>query len=358
MFFHMRFVPGPSFVRTMGRYGWMGVDLFFVLSGYLIGSQLLRPYSRGEAPSIPGFYFRRAFRILPAYLAVLLLYFAVPPFREAPGMAPAWQFLTFTENLRVDYLQHKAFSHVWSLCVEEHFYLILPLLVVMMMRRPGKAKPLALIAAILCTGIGIRAYVYGHNLLPLKAAEDGQFFLRYTEQIYYPTYTRLDGLLAGVTLAVIKTFRRAWWERLMLHSHALLCVGLLTTGGAMWLFRDRFGYTAAVVGFPLLSLGLAMIVGSATTANGLLGRFRGFGWLAALAYSLYLTHKEIVHLDFEYLPSLTQKGGWLAPVTYFVTSFAAAAVLYLCIERPFLNWRERLTARSEAVKQTALVEAG
>jgi peptidoglycan/LPS O-acetylase OafA/YrhL len=57
MFFHMRFLPEPALARSLGRSGWMGVDLFFVLSGYLIGLQLLRPYSRGEAPSIPGFYF-------------------------------------------------------------------------------------------------------------------------------------------------------------------------------------------------------------------------------------------------------------------------------------------------------------
>jgi peptidoglycan/LPS O-acetylase OafA/YrhL len=64
---------------------------------------------------------RRAFRVLPAYLTVLLFYFAIPGFREAPGLSPAWQFLTFTENFRIDYLHDQAFSHVWSLCVEEHF---------------------------------------------------------------------------------------------------------------------------------------------------------------------------------------------------------------------------------------------
>jgi peptidoglycan/LPS O-acetylase OafA/YrhL len=160
-----------------------------------------------------------------------------------------------------------------------------------------------------------------------------------------------------VVLAVINTFRRAWWERLMLHSHLLLSAGVLTTGSAMWLFSERFGHAAAVVGFPLLSLGLALIVASAAAPNGLLAKLRGFGWLAALAYSLYLTHKEIVHLDFDYLPSLTHQGGWLAPVTYFVTSFAAAAALYLCIERPFLKWRERLSARGDAVQQAALAEA-
>src|SRR5579862_7992291 len=129
MLWHMHWLLHPSLLTGLGRYGWMGVDIFFVLSGYLIGSQLLRPYTRGSQPSIGGFYLRRAFRVLPAYLTVLLLYFTVPGFREAPGLSPAWQFLTFTENFRINYATDQAFSHVWSLCVEEHFYLILPLLV-------------------------------------------------------------------------------------------------------------------------------------------------------------------------------------------------------------------------------------
>jgi len=334
----------------------MGVDLFFVLSGYLIGLQLLRPYSRGEAPSIPGFYFRRAFRILPAYLTVLLLYFAIPVFREAQGMAPAWKFLTFTENLGVDYRYQHAFSHVWSLCVEEHFYLVLPVLVLLMMRRPSMVKTTALVMALLGAGIAIRAYLYSHNLAPVRAEDGDLFALRYIEQIYYPTYTRLDGLHAGVALALIKTFRRSWWDKLMAHSNFLLVSGMMTTGAAIWLFRDRFSFLAAIIGFPLLSLGLAMVVASATTSNGLIGKIRGFGWIAALAYSLYLTHKEIVHLDYEYL-SYTRQGGWSASATYFVTSFAVAALLYLCVERPFLRMRERISGRSRRTSASALAES-
>jgi peptidoglycan/LPS O-acetylase OafA/YrhL len=162
----------------------MGVDLFFVLSGYLIGSQLLRPYVRGSRPSIGGFYLRRAFRVLPAYLAVLLFYFAIPGFREAPGLSPAWQFLTFTENFRIDYLHDQAFSHVWSLCVEEHFYLVLPLLIVLLMRRPSFGKALAVILGILCFGIAIRTYIYIHQV-QVFPRDDDLFGLAYVEKIYF-----------------------------------------------------------------------------------------------------------------------------------------------------------------------------
>ena len=104
--------------RWLERYGWMGVDLFFVLSGFLIGGQLLRPLARGEAPSLRDFYLKRAFRILPAFWVVLAVYLLWAGFREAPGMEPWWKFALFFVNLDIDYANNAAFSHAWSLCVE------------------------------------------------------------------------------------------------------------------------------------------------------------------------------------------------------------------------------------------------
>jgi peptidoglycan/LPS O-acetylase OafA/YrhL len=143
MLWHIHWVLHPGILTGIGNYGWMGVDVFFVLSGYLIGSQLLRPYPRDSRPSLSGFYMRRAFLVLPAYLTVLLLYFI--GIREAPRLSPVWQFLTFTENYRIDYAHDQAFSHIWSLCVEEHFYLVLPLLVLLLMRKPSFGKAVSVI---------------------------------------------------------------------------------------------------------------------------------------------------------------------------------------------------------------------
>src|SRR3954466_5947856 len=95
-------VLGPGIWSGPARYGWMGVDLFFVLSGYLIGSQLLRQYAAGRTPSLADFYVRRGFRILPAYLLVLAIYYLAPPLREQPEMVPLWRFLSFTMNLGFD----------------------------------------------------------------------------------------------------------------------------------------------------------------------------------------------------------------------------------------------------------------
>ena len=361
MLFHFRYTHLPHVFYWPARYGWLGVDLFFVLSGYLIGSQLMWPYLKGSTPSLSGFYFRRAFRILPAYLTVLALYFAIPGFREAPGLSPAWQFLTFTENFRINYAVDQAFSHVWSLCVEEHFYLLLPLLVLVLMRKPRFGKAVALILGILAFGIAIRGYIYLHQLKPLLLAGNDDFYLRYVERIYYPTDTRLDGLLVGVVLASVKTFRPLWWEKMMSRSYLLLILGVLSCGGAMWLFFDRFGFYGTVVGFPLMSLGLALLVASSISPQvlGWLERVlpgtwgerirslsaQSFNVMATLAYSLYLTHKQIGHLDHLYLSSYMQSGGWSSVMILFSSSVIAATLLYLLVERPFLRLRERLSAR-------------
>jgi peptidoglycan/LPS O-acetylase OafA/YrhL len=334
-------------MKPVVRTGWMGVDLFFVLSGYLIAAQLFRPYLSGGRPSLLGFYRNRLFRILPVYLVVLALYFLVPWWTEDPTLSPLWQYLTFTFNLFVDYANYQGFSHVWSLCVEEHFYLFLPLIVLGLMRRPSARTAIAAIAAVVLAGIAIRGYFLFHLLRPL-AERDGGFGMAYMERIYYPTYSRLDGLLAGVALAAIRSFRPVWWNWIARRGHALLVLGLALTGASIVLFEDHHpaftGTSAASVlfGYPLLACGLALLTASALSANGWLRRkIPGAGLGAALAYTLYLTHKAMMHLVDGWFPHLESASrlAWLA--VYALCCVAVAGMLHLAVEKPFLKLRER-----------------
>ena len=88
----------PAWLASISTFGWSGVDLFFVLSGYLIGTQLLRRVSEGRRISISDFYIQRFLRIMPVYWAALTLYFSFPALIERSHLPPLWRFLTFTQN--------------------------------------------------------------------------------------------------------------------------------------------------------------------------------------------------------------------------------------------------------------------
>jgi len=341
---HMPRTLFPEWFMQMKYTGWIGVDLFFVLSGYLIGSQLLRPYAEGEQPSFTVFYMRRALRVLPAYLVVVLLYFTVPVWAERPGLPPLWKFLTFTQNFGLDPFAAGTFSHAWSLCVEEHFYLVLPVIVFLLMRKPRFSTACVVASSIMVFETGLRFFLYQHYLKS-NGSNDDLFSIHYWKLIYYPTFTRLDGLLMGVVIAAVKTFRAEWWkQQINSRGNVLLTAGLLVMSAAIWLCQPMYSPAAIFAGFPLLAIGFGLLVISALSDGSILARYRvpGAGMIATLAYSIYLTHKEIIHLDryfFGKMINMDGAGGW---ILYPITILAAGTLLYLCVERPFLKLRERI----------------
>jgi peptidoglycan/LPS O-acetylase OafA/YrhL len=346
IFYHLTiFGELPSRILPVTYFGWMGVDLFFVLSGFLIGQQALKPYLNGSQPSIADFYRRRAYRILPAYLAVLALYVFVPGWREFPRLAPVWKFLTFTMNLGFSF-DRRGFSHAWSLCVEEHFYLVLPMLVTLLMRRPSAKKTGTVLGSVVLFGILLRAFLVTHYPDDVWTG------------IYYPSYTRLDGLLMGVTLAIVRTFRPAWWHRLMQRGHTLLLAGILCVGCVVWMFRahDLGNDTGSamwgvIVGFPLLALGLGLITASSVSNNGFLARVRvpGAETIATLAFSLYLTHKAVGHIVMQRFPRITSPQGPASWLLYTVAYLLPGWLLHVGVERPFLRLRDRATQKGAAI---------
>lgn len=331
---------GPDW-SWLSRFGWMGVDLFFVLSGFLIGTQVLAPLSQGKKFSYGDFYLRRALRIFPAYWVVLLIYLLWPPFREAPGMEPWWKFFAFVLNLSIDYGQNTAFSHAWSLCVEEHFYWLFPLLAVAFLQRPSAWKFAALCAALVLGGAVLRAVTWTHQM------DIDPNFVRnwFVEDIYYPSWNRLDGLLCGVALATWKTMRPQAWSHARRYADISLLVGVLVLVLSFWLFRDRVGFVGNTFGWPVLSFGLGLLVFASAGRDSLIGRREVplAGWLAATSYSLYLVHKAAYHLVQTWWGSELAGTGVLAVLAYGSTAILAGAALYYAVELPFLRLRKRLT---------------
>ncbi len=246
-------IMGFPMPGRVDRWGWIGVDLFFVLSGYLIGGQLLAPLARDRRINLGRFFARRALRIMPAYFVVLAVYFLLPPLREYPEMSqPLWKFLLSVQNIALH--GGTAFSHAWSLAVEDQFYLCLPFILLFV----NRWRPAALIipCVIIFGGILLRTILAYQNL-----GETGVSFRGFQAWIYYPTWTRLDPLVFGVALAAIEKFRPHWWHRLINCALWLWLPGLAVIAYALYLGEGPYvTVVASIWQFPLIALGMAALL--------------------------------------------------------------------------------------------------
>jgi peptidoglycan/LPS O-acetylase OafA/YrhL len=331
------------------RFGWIGVDLFFVLSGYLIGGQLLGPLTGDGTPSCPGrkrlrlgrFFARRALRILPAYLVVLAIYALLPSWREYPEMFPLWKFLFSVQNIGLR--GGTAFSHAWSLAVEDQFYLLLPLVLLLVIR--WRRSAIVVPCAFVLGGFALRAFLAFHNL-----SETGVSFRGYQTWIYYATWTRLDPLVFGVALAAIEKFRPQWWQRLMNLAPWLSLPGLALIVYALYLGEtDNITVTASICQFPLIALGMAALLTCAVSPRLPLRRIKipGAAFIASIAYSAYLIQKLVIHFVAGFLGTHNIPSTSVAAlVGVQLCVYAVATILFFAIERPFLQLRHRIASRT------------
>ncbi len=331
--------PMPGHVH---RWGWIGVDLFFVLSGYLIGGQLLAPLAREQPIGLRRFFARRALRIMPAYFAILAIYIFLPSWREYPNMYPWWKFLVSVQNIGLH--GGTAFSHAWSLAVEDQFYLALPFILLFVNRWPRAA--IIIPCVIFFGGILLRTFLAWQN----PAEDFGVSVRAFQAWIYYPTWTRLDPLVLGVALAAIEKFRPQWWNRLIEFAIWLWLPGLALIVYALWLGEgDYLSVTAAVCQFPLLAFGFAALLVCAVSPRLIFRRVKipGVAFVASIAYSAYLVQKLVIHAVSQFCSShdiaLTSAS---ALIGVEICVYAAAIILFFTIERPFLQLRHRLAPRA------------
>jgi peptidoglycan/LPS O-acetylase OafA/YrhL len=324
------------------RFGWIGVDLFFVLSGYLIGGQLLAPLARDEHIKLGRFFTRRALRIMPAYFVVLAIYFLLPAWREYAEMSqPLWKFLFSVQNIALH--GGTAFSHAWSLAVEDQFYLALPFLLLFLHRRPRAA--IIVSCLIVVGGIALRGFLAARN----ASVDGGVSFRAFQAWIYYPTWTRLDPLVFGVVLAALEKFRPNWWHRLVNCAPWLWLPALGLIVYALYLGETKNVTVGACVWqFPFIAVGMAAILVCAVSPRLPLCRVAipGAAFVASIAYSAYLIQKLVINGVKQFCTThninLTSVPALLAVE---LCVYIAATILFLSIERPFLLLRGRLAPR-------------
>ncbi len=335
--------PHPEWTYAVGAFGWTGVDLFFLLSGYLISAQLFTPLAQGKKIAFKTFFLKRFFRIIPPYLVVVALYFCFPFIREREALAPLWKYLTFTQNWGLDLQTQGTFSHAWSLCIEEQFYLFLPLILAALRYFKVLNRGFIVLFALFLAGFVLRYCVYQTQLEPFS--DDDSFVFYWYKWIYYPTYSRLDGLLIGVDIAALFQFKPLIKARISKYGNLFLLLSGGILAGAYFLCSDQTSVEASVFGFPLVSIGYGFMVLGAVSSTSFLFKksSKMTTFVATISYAFYLTHKFLIHLtqtQFVKLGIAKDSNGMFLICIF--TSVLGAFLMNKAIEKPFLKLRDRI----------------
>jgi peptidoglycan/LPS O-acetylase OafA/YrhL len=331
----------PAWLPDVASFGWTGVDLFFVLSGFLISNQLFAEIKKHNHFSIKTFYLKRFFRIIPAYLVTVALYFCLPIFREKESLPPLLKFLSFTQNIGLNLKDFGTFSHCWSLCVEEHFYLLLPILLLFTQVKNNFKNAYWLLIAFAIFGFAIRYYSFTQLYIPNLQHENARMY--WYKYLYYPTYNRLDGLLVGVGIAAMYNYLPNLWSRLSAKGNYSLLLGLLILAGAYFLCKDQMTFAASIFGFPIIAIGYGYLVIGAISPTCFLYKWQStFSTkIATLSYAIYLTHKGVIHVTHVLLSNHHINSNLLLIISMFIC-IIAAMVLHYVVEKPFMKWRSKI----------------
>ena len=341
--FHYFILSGgqPKWLPDLATFGWTGVDLFFVLSGFLIASQLFLQLKQASAISYKQFFLKRFFRIVPAFLFTVFLYYSFPFFREKESLPPLWKFLTCSQNLGLNIKDFGTFSHGWSLCVEEHFYMFLPLTLIVLQHFNRIKKGYWLLICLFLFGFVIR--VYSYNRLYLPQMEDDNSWLYWYKYVYYPTYNRLDGLLVGVAIAGIYEFMPTFWRNLARYGNLFILLSLIVLAGAYFMCNNQMSFEASIFGFPLIAIGYGLMVIGAISTTSFLYKWNSSvtRLIATLSYAIYLTHKGVIHITHQLLKDYELDANLMLLIC-IVTCITFAFLLHLTIEKPFMKLRYRI----------------
>ena len=318
--------------------GFLGVDVFFVISGYLITSLLLREFQRGGHVELGRFWLRRARRLLPAVAVLIAVSIVLGAIFDASrldalrGDAIAslfyfanWHFIFGHESYFEQFGRPSLFTHLWSLSVEEQFYLFWPLVFAAGMKLFGRGKLV----------LGVLAGALGSVALAWILFDPGSDASR----VYYGTDTHAVGLLAGVALAMV-------WSPVELRRHRagplvgpiLDAVGVLALGYIVLSFLHVHDYDLALWhgGYLWLAIATALLLAALAHPAARLGPILGqkpLLWLGLRSYSFYLWHWPVLVLTRPGI-DVSLPRGILIPLQLLAT-LVLAELSYRYVELPF-----------------------
>lgn len=311
------------------RCGWVGVDLFFVLSGFLVSGLVFEEWKRTQGFAAGRFLIRRGFKIYPAFYLLWLMvllgqWFAGRGFDVARLL---------NEFIFIQNYAPAEWRHTWSLAVEEHFYLGLALFCWLRVRATKRTSNPFL--PIIWLGV---ASLFVCPMLRWQASADGLFDLR---RNLFPTHLRIDSLMFGVILSWFWAFKRDVVTKIVGPRRVLFrAVGLalLTPTLFFSLEQDRWMH---VFGFSLFAgAGVALII-SALTAQNVKpnSAIRFIATIGFYSYSIYLWHLPFVRVLDSAFAGKFSSNTWLA--VYLIMSVTVGIVMGKLVEWPMLHLRDK-----------------
>jgi len=344
---HLDFIRGSAMMLVLLRHsnvsnriiqiGWMSVDVFFVLSGFLISSLLIKEYKTTNAVDIRRFLFRRSFKIFPPFYflifaSLLINYFA----RDI--VLPIKPILTEIFYLQ-SYLTGISY-HTWSLAVEEHFYLLFTGFFKVSVKSnwvyQTKRNIIFLIGLLVLCFLMRFSYSFPHR---------NETFFGFTY-----SHLRSDGIIVGILLSYLVEFTsvlpkiKAHIRSLSILAFFLILPGFIFQGGSF--FMNTIGLTTANLGFGILCA-LALVINPfrfTGNSKALYYIYKPLCFIGIHSYSIYLWHLMVKdYLNLLNLDKYTFLG------LYLVLSLLIGIVLSFLIERPFLILKERLTISKKLI---------
>ncbi|MBK9035848.1 MAG: acyltransferase [Myxococcales bacterium] len=316
------FPYGPRALGTVGDFGYLGVKVFFVISGYLITRLLMKEHDRSGTISLRGFYVRRVWRIFPAFYAFII------------AMVVAWQLgavdlsrrdliaaVTYTMNYHYD--RSWQLGHIWSLSIEEQFYLVWPFLFVL----AGRARVVSTATVIIVLALACRAAAW--------------FYFRSDDLVEEAYPCVMDSIAVGCLMAGIQgRLDTAGWYQRFLRSPLFLAVPVVIAV-TQYPAHPALQYT---VGTTIENLAIAVFIDRAVRMHddpfGRVLNWRPLVWVGTLSYSLYLWQEPFLDHN--------QRSFANAYPLNLVLACLCAVTSYYLIEKPVLDWRGRVAARRRA----------
>lgn len=327
-----------------------GVSIFFVLSGFLIGGILIRIIER-EAPNIAvlfDFWKRRWFRTLPNYYFVLCFLLILIPFNKIPWIENPIKghfFITyffFLQNFNTP--MHVFFPESWSLCVEEWFYLIIPVLIFVLIgffkMLPKRAVMFVAIFIIILVTI-FRYYKYLHSNITSIAEAEYNFA--------YVVTTRLDSLMYGLLGAYLFFYYKAFFLK---YKKTLLIVGglilIIQKYLPMLISFDGFLAYNCILTFSLTSIGCLFLLPYMSQYRRSEGAFfRAVTYISLISYSMYLINLSPLIYSLMPMMTLVIKNVPLFSIIrytiYWLLTVFGAVLMYKWIELPFMRLRDKIS---------------